>query len=179
MRSFDRRTGEAEVQLHPVHNPTLEGGSWSALHSYRFTFRKDDLPQGRLGRHGKPPPTEVRTPEHPARNELLYGLRYIRHGTATYVTELRIDFQPPLQHIGSIRGLIFLNLFSSRAQTALGMNTRGVTDVTSCTCSFNPRKVWIIRKQLQSSLIGIELMSPEGNKISKYVWLEIIIWCGD
>jgi hypothetical protein len=47
-------------------------------------------PQGRSGRVLKTsPPPRFRSPDRPARSELLYRLRYLAHAMSQYVTILR------------------------------------------------------------------------------------------
>ena len=74
----------------------LEGSGWSAPRSRRFTplktrftvYRRLGGSQGRCGRVRKispPPRTGIRSPDRPARSELLYRLSYA-FGSVQYLT---------------------------------------------------------------------------------------------
>jgi len=68
---------------------TLEGGEWSAARPGRTLppgktryplYRRLDGPQGRSGEMRKISPlTGIRSPDRPARSQLLYQLRYRAH----------------------------------------------------------------------------------------------------
>jgi hypothetical protein len=78
---------EVEVWLYSFFNPVARWGGWLTPRSGRFTPGKETLyplyrrlggPQGRSKRVRKmfPPPSGIRSPNHPARSESLYQLSY-------------------------------------------------------------------------------------------------------
>jgi hypothetical protein len=82
----------------------LEGGEWSAAGSGRNfppvknrypLYRRLGEPQGRSGQVRKiSPPSGIRSPDRPARNQSLYRLSYRAHTSTEYLQKFRQDSQP-------------------------------------------------------------------------------------